>query len=115
MKYIKIIVCFSAMVFTLSMAWAQTYNGKVVGIADGDTFTLLTTDKEQKKIRLAEIDTPEKAQPYGQKAKQALSDLIFGKEVIVKQNDIDRYGRIVAWVYQGETDVNTEMIRQGAA
>jgi endonuclease YncB( thermonuclease family) len=95
--------------------WAQTLTGKVIGIADGDTFTLLTEQKEQKKIRLAEIDCPESGQPYGKRAKEILSQLIFSKEVRVVQTDLDHYGRIVARVYQGPTDINAEMIRQGAA
>ena len=95
--------------------WAQTLTGKVIGIADGDTFTLLTAQKEQKKIRLAEIDCPENGQPYGQKAKEILSQLIFSKEVRVVQTDLDHYGRIVARVYQGPTDISAAMIRQGAA
>ena len=94
---------------------AQTLTGKVIGIADGDTFTLLTAQKEQKKIRLAEIDCPESGQPYGKKAKEILSQLIFSKEVRVVQTDLDHYGRIVARIYQGTTDINAEMIRQGAA
>jgi endonuclease YncB( thermonuclease family) len=97
------------------MANAQTYTGQVVGIADGDTFTLLDASKTQKKIRLAEIDTPEKAQPYGQRSRQILSGLIFRKEVRVVQTDIDRYGRIIARVYQDNKDINAEMVRQGAA
>lgn len=97
------------------IAHAQVYTGKVVSIADGDTFTLLTARKEQKKIRLAEIDTPEKAQPYGQRARQVLADLVFGKEVRVEQTDTDRYGRIIARVYHDNRDINAEMVRQGAA
>ncbi|MEK6482018.1 thermonuclease family protein [Catalinimonas sp. 4WD22] len=99
----------------LNSAWCQVYTGKVVAIADGDTFTLLTEDKTQKKIRLSQIDTPEKAQPYGQKARQVLSSLIFGKEVKVVQEEVDRYGRTVARVYQEDIDVNAEMVRTGAA
>ncbi|MGC1951256.1 MAG: thermonuclease family protein, partial [Gammaproteobacteria bacterium] len=67
---------------------------KVVGIADGDTLTLLV-DTKQLRIRLAEIDTPERGQPYATKAKQALSDLTFGKTARVVEVDLDRYGRIV--------------------
>ncbi len=90
------------------------YHGKVVGITDGDTLTLLADQKEIK-IRLSQIDTPESGQPYGTRAKQTLSDLAFGKEAIAKVEDVDRYGRSVARVYVGDLDVNAELVRQGAA
>jgi hypothetical protein len=86
----------------------------VVRIADGDTFTLLV-DREQLCIRLAEIDTPEKRQPYGNRARQALSALIYGKTVRVVEIDRDRYGRVVGRVYAGGIDINAEMVRRGAA
>jgi micrococcal nuclease len=60
-------------------ATAQEYIGRVVGISDGDTITILDDRKQQIKVRLAEIDTPESAQPYGTRAKQELSGLVFGK------------------------------------
>ncbi|SFM82049.1 thermonuclease family protein [Nitrosomonas communis] len=66
-------------------------------------------------MRLAEIDTPESAQPYGSRAKQELSRLVFGKTVSVKVHDTDRYGRKVGRVYTDDTDVNAEMVRLGAA
>ena len=70
---------------------------------------------QQVKVRLGEIDTPESRQPYGQRAKQALSDLAFGQQARVVVQDTDRYGRKVSRVYVGAVDVNAEMIRQGAA
>ncbi len=97
---------------------AAEYTGKVVGISDGDTLTLLVPDGasfKQVKIRLGEIDTPESRQPYGERAKQALSDLVYGKEARVVVQDTDRYGRKVSRVYIGGTDVNAEMVKQGAA
>ncbi len=72
----------------------ETHVGKVVKVADGDTLTLLT-DGRQIKVRLAEIDTPEKGQPFGNKAKQALAEMVFGKQVKVIVVDVDRYGRTV--------------------
>ena len=95
-------------------ALLKEINGKVVAIAAGDTVTVLM-DNTQYKIRLAEIDTPERAQPYGSKAKEILSALVFGKTVIAKVQDMDRYGRYVARIYVGDVDVSREMVRQGAA
>lgn len=94
-------------------AYAQSFEGKVVGITDGDTITVLTVGNKQVKVRLAEIDAPEKAQPFGQKSKQALSDMAFGKQVRIDQEDIDRYGRIVGRVYFNGFDINAELVRQG--
>jgi len=95
--------------------FAVDLSGGVVGIADGDTFTLLTSDKQQVKIRLAEIDAPESGQPYGNKSKQALSGLIFHKDIRVVVQTTDRYGRTVERPYVGELDVCEEMVRVGAA
>ncbi len=94
---------------------AAEYTGRVVGVSDGDTLTLLTAEKQQVKVRLGEIDTPESRQPYGQRAKQALSDLAYNQQARVVVQDVDRYGRTVGRVFVGATDVNAEMIRQGAA
>jgi endonuclease YncB( thermonuclease family) len=95
------------------------FTGRVVAIADGDTLTLLTAEQKRVRVRLAEIDAPEKGQPYGLKAKQILSDLCFDKMIRAMKVATDRYGRIVARVYvtkpDGEIDVSAEMIRQGAA
>ncbi len=89
--------------------------GRVVGIADGDTVTLLSADNRQVKVRLAEIDAPESSQPYGSKAKQALSALVFGKQVQAKVQTVDRYGRSVAHLYVGTTWVNRELVAGGHA
>ena len=97
---------------------AAEYTGKVVSISDGDTITLLVPDGasyRQVKVRLGEIDTPERKQPYGTRAQQALSDLAFGKQARVVVQDTDRYGRTVGRVYVGGVDVNAEMVKQGAA
>ena len=107
---------FSALLILLmSEVNAADLSGKVVAIADGDTFTLLTADKQQVKIRLAEIDAPESGQPYGNKSKQALSELIFSKDIRVVVQTTDRYGRTVGRPYVGDLDVCAEMVRMGAA
>ena len=101
-------------VLSIALA-ASTYTGKVVGVHDGDTLTLLTADKQQIKVRLAEIDTPESRQPYGSRAKQALSDKVFGKIITLEPETVDRYGRVVGHVRMDDRDVNREMVREGHA
>lgn len=109
-----IFICALFLLFASQTASASMM-GKVISISDGDTITVLDSNKAQHKIRLAEIDTPEKGQPYGQKAKDALAELVFGKAVNVKVIDKDRYGRLVGHIYLDELHVNKEMVRIGAA
>lgn len=97
------------------VAAAQEHSGRVVGVSDGDTITVLISGNRQLKVRLAEIDAPEKAQAFGQRSKQSLSDLVFGKHVRVIQEDMDRYGRVVGRVYVNGLDVNAEQVRRGMA
>lgn len=74
-----------------------TFSGRVIGVADGDTITVLR-DKKPQKIRLSDIDCPEKKQAYGQKAKQFTSNLCYGKTVQLNVQGTDRYGRMIAQV-----------------
>jgi endonuclease YncB( thermonuclease family) len=83
---------------------AETLTGTVVGVADGDTITVLDADREQQKIRLGGIDAPEKAQPFGQRSKESLSAMVFGKEVDVLWYKHDRYQRIVGKVMVASPD-----------
>lgn len=92
----------------------QYWHGQVVGVTDGDTIIVLIENKA-KKVRLAEIDAPEKRQPFGTKSKQSLSSMVFGKLVKVTQTSSDRYGRVVGRVYVGNSDVNAEQIKRGMA
>lgn len=89
--------------------------GKVVGVSDGDTLTVLDSGNRQYKIRLSAIDAPEKNQPFGMRSKQALSSLCFGKGARVTPLQKDRYGRTVADVDCGGRNVNEEQIRAGMA
>ena len=94
---------------------AATHTGKVIAITDGDTIKILTSDKRQIKVRLANIDTPEKRQPYGKKAKQILSYKIYGKQVKVEKITTDRYKRMIGKVYLGDRYINAEMVADGYA
>ncbi len=78
---------------------AADLTGKVVAIGDGDTLTLLVPDGtsyKQVKVRLGEIDTPESKRPYGNRARQTLSDLAYNQQARVVVETTDRYGRTVA-------------------
>ena len=106
------------LLFFVTMAYAAPVieiSGKVVGVHDGDTLTLLNSQKNAIKVRLAEIDAPELRQPYGQKSKQYLSSLVFNKAVYIKVVNVDRYGRTVGRVYFQGRDINREMIASGMA
>ena len=92
---------------------AATIEGRVV--ADGDTITVLDDNKVQHKIRLAGIDAPEKKQPFGQRSKQSLSDLVFDKAVTVETNKRDKYRREVGKVLVGGVDANLEQVKRGMA
>lgn len=96
-------------------ALAAELRGEVVGIADGDTLTLLTPGRRPLRIRLAAIDAPERRQPYGTRARQVLADLAYRRRVRVVVLDRDRYGRVVGQVHAGPREVNAEMLRRGAA
>ena len=87
----------------------------VVGISDGDTIKVRCADRPQMVIRLAEIDAPEKAQPFGQRSKELLSALCFKKQAEIRPSTRDRYGRTVARVLCAGTDANAAMVRSGMA
>jgi endonuclease YncB( thermonuclease family) len=81
-----------------SGAHAAELHGKVVGVADGDTITVVDGARALHKVRLAGIDAPEKNQPYGGEARRHLVALVFGKPVVVTWHKLDRYGRLVGRV-----------------
>lgn len=109
-----------ALVFALVVgvsitAFGDTLSGKVVGVTDGDTITVLDGQQAEHKIRLMGIDAPEKSQPYGQDSKSSLSDLVFSHTVEVDWQKLDRYGRVIGKVRVGGQDANLEQVRRGLA
>jgi micrococcal nuclease len=99
-----------------SPAHAADFPAKVVGVSDGDTLTVLVDGNRQVKLRLHGIDTPETGQDFGARAKQAASELAFGKQVTVREMDADRYGRTVAEVILPDgKSLNRELVRGGYA
>ena len=94
---------------------ADVLNGRVVGISDGDTITVLDKTRKEHKVRLMGIDAPEKSQAFGGEAKQTLSNYIYKKEVTVEYKKYDKYKRIVGKVTLREQDICLQMIRDGMA
>jgi len=96
-------------------AQQQTITGKVVGVSDGDTITVLDASNEQHKICLEGIAAPKSNQDYGNRAKQSLSDLVFGKTVTVTSKWKDKYGRVLGKVTLDGKNINLEQVNRGMA
>lgn len=112
----KISICSLLILATLASAsYGETLQGKVVGISDGDTITVLDSGKTQYKVRLAGIDAPEKSQAFGDRSKQYLSDQVFGKTVTVDWNKTDKYGRTIGKVIVNGQDANLRQVQAGLA
>ncbi len=107
---------FLVWIFSFSNAFAgQTIAGKVVGITDGDTLTLLDGNQVQYKIRLSGIDTPEKGQAFGQAASENLANMVFGQLAVADCPRQDKYGRWVCVVRVDGTDICLAQIKAGLA
>lgn len=89
---------------------SHALTGKEASIADGDTITILDSNKHQHKIRLYGIDTPEKGQAFGDAAKKYTYKLIAGKNIDVKAYGTDRYGRTFGVVVADGVNVNQILI-----
>lgn len=114
MKSLKIAI--SLVFLCASLLHAETIVGRVIAVSDGDTIKVVDDSKKFFVIRLMGIDAPEKAQPFGQRAKQSLSDLVFNSRVEVHWSKRDRYDRIVGKVLGGNgADVCLEQISLGMA
>ena len=110
-------------------AWADTLQGKVVKVADGDTVTIVDDKGNKHRIRLGGIDAPEKDQPYGTESTTNLEWLVYDKGVTIEYSKRDRYERIVGKVLvnpQGDifclaidcvrkVDAGLEQIKSGLA
>lgn len=101
--------------FFVADALAYEITGKVVGVSDGDTLTILDDSKAQHKIRLADIDAPEKGQPYGNRARQRLQKLASGKVAQADCREKDKYGRDVCTVTVDGIDINADLVASGHA
>ncbi len=73
--------------------------GRVVGVSVGDTITVLDSDKKQHKVRINGIDAPEKGQAFGDRSRQSLAQMTYGKDARIECHKVDRFGREVCKVW----------------
>ena len=115
-----------------NLPYSKELKGKVVSIADGDTVTIVVADnsanskfpqpsssqpssKKQYRIRLNDIDAPESKQAFGNKSKENLKNYIYQKDVVVKYESTDKYGRILGTIYYQGKDINLQQVKDGYA
>src|SRR5688500_13170545 len=99
---LKGMVFLSCLLMVVPAGIAADFGGKVIGVLDGDTIDVLR-EKKTERIRLYGIDCPEKGQAFGQKAKQATSSLVFGKEVRIESHGRDKHRRTLGTVFDGDS------------
>lgn len=109
------LLLFVASLFVVAPSVSDTLQGRVVGVSDGDTVTVLDSMNTQVKIRLLGIDAPEKKQSFGSKSKESLSNLVFNKQVTVEYSKKDKYGRTVGKIIVDGIDANLEQVKAGMA
>ena len=101
--------------FLISSFIVFSQSGKVIKVKDGDTIVILDSDNVQHTIRVADIDCPEKGQPFSKAATSFVSNEIFGKEVSIEKKSKDRYGRIIGNVFYTNKTLSKELLRKGLA
>jgi endonuclease YncB( thermonuclease family) len=115
MKTILVLCAALLAICPAATADVSMISGKVIAVADGDTLTFLSHQNEKIKVRLAEIDAPEKRQPWGTRSKQSLSDLCYGMTAIVAISGYDRYKRALGLVSCGGVIANNHQVETGMA
>jgi micrococcal nuclease len=106
---LSIVLC----LVSISTSAAERVTGPVISIADGDTITILSPATKQIKIRFAGIDCPERGQPWGRNATEAVKALLAEELVSVDIIDTDRYGRSIGLVYVNGIELNRKLVETG--
>ncbi len=99
------------------LAWAaqaEVFEAKVIAVLDGDT-VLVLRERQKIKVRLADIDAPEKGQPYGKQSRDSLRALVHKQTVRVESRAVDQYARVIGYLSKDGLDVNREQVRRGMA
>jgi endonuclease YncB( thermonuclease family) len=113
---LKPFLAFFLLLITTPVQLPETViTARVVGVTDGDTIRALTNDNQLLRVRLRNLDAPEKGQALGQAAKQNLSKYIFGRDVELHVFGTDRYGRTLAVIMLDGVDINLQQVKDGYA
>lgn len=112
MRQLLLLVSLLAVVHAAS---GETISGTVVAITDGDTLSIVGKDRKRHRIRLAEIDAPERKQAYGTRSRNSLAAICFQKAAVAETAEKDSYGRLIGKVSCAGVDANTEQVRRGMA
>ena len=96
-------------------ATGETIKGKVVSVQDGDSLTVVGADAKRRRVRLAEIDAPERKQPFGAEARKSLAGICLHKQASVEVSETDSHKRAIGKVKCGEVDAGAEQVRRGMA
>lgn len=91
------------------------FYGRATKVVDGDTLAVKTAEGKRIRVRVAEIDTPEKGEPFSNRAREALNEMVWNQALSIRLYDIDSYGRMVGHVFIGDTDAGRELVRNGLA
>lgn len=112
----KVLLC-ALLAITPILSWADI-KGKVVAVSDGDTIRVLTSDNKEIRVRMLRIDAPESSQAFGQRSRQNLNSMAYGKEVRIVQDGkskVDKYQRILGTVYVNGVNLNYQQVKDGYA
>ncbi len=93
---------------------AETFSAKVIAVMDGDTVLVLRGDQKLK-VRMANIDAPEKDQAFGKQSRDSLLEMVGRKQVQIDSQAVDQYGRLIGQIKVDGRDVNQEQVKRGMA
>jgi len=96
-------------------AGAETLEGKVVSVQDGDSLTIAGADAKRRRVRLAEIDAPERRQPFGNESRKSLAAICLHKPATVEVVATDVHKRAVGKARCADVDASAEQVRRGMA